>query len=285
MVATSFFTDDFATAVAALGHSLNRVNTTARRLMMYIPEQVSPRGLCIASATGFEPYPVQRVEPPAGGKGVYYHFIDQYTKLRLWELEEVGARAVVYLDADMLVLRNFDELYGLPYNFAAGLDVYTSRKGFTFQFNAGLLFLRPRTALFREFMKLIETAKYWRHEAEQAFLNTFYAKDVVKLPYAYNANLAIKARNAKVWDGIKKDIRVIHYTMVKPFTRDNKDYAAVPMRELEANARRRSTEFGGIFAEEMDIWAQAWHETYEQYGQKLEDCMKRSDKIQARRSD
>ena len=246
--------------------------------MLYIPEQVSPRGLCIASATGFHPHPVQRIEPPGEGKGVYYHFIDQYTKLRLWELEEAGARGVVYLDADMLVLRNFDELFGLPYNFAAGLDVYTNRKGFTFQFNAGLLFLRPSASLFRDMTRLIGTANYWRHEAEQAFLNTFYAKDVVKLPYAYNANLAIKARNAKVWEGIKKDIRVIHYTMVKPFTRDNKNYALVPMNELEANARRRSSEFGGIFAEEMDIWARAWHETYATYGQKLESCMHLSNK-------
>lgn len=279
VIATSFFTDEFATAVAALGDSLNRVNTTARRVMLYIPEQVSPRGLCIASATGFEPHAVERIEPPDHGQGVYAHFIDQYTKLRLWELDSVGARGVVYLDADMLVLRNFDELFGLPYNFAAGLDVYTNRKGFTFQVNAGLLFLRPDSALFRRFMHLVGTADYWRHEAEQAFLNTFYAKDVVKLPYAYNANLAIKARNPRVWAGIRAQIRVIHYTMVKPFTRDNKDYALVPMNELAANARRRGGEFGGIFAEELELWAQAWHETYTTYGGRLENCMALSNRV------
>ena len=72
----------------------------------------------------------------------------------------------------------------------------------------------------------------------------------------------------------KRDIRVIHYTMVKPFTRDNKNYALVPMGELAANARRRGkSEFGGIFAEEMETWAQAWKETYAMYGEKLENCM------------
>ncbi|KAM5538116.1 hypothetical protein V8D89_008313 [Ganoderma adspersum] len=278
VIATSFFTDEFATAVAAVGASLTRANTTARRVMLYIPEQVSPRGLCIASATGFHPYAVERIAPPGGSEGIFPHFIDQYTKLRLWEVGEMlGAHGVVYLDADTLVLRNFDELFTLPYPFAATGDVYTNH-GFVLGFNAGVLFLRPSMAVFREMLRKIPEAEFWRHEAEQAFLNTFFARDVVRLPYAYNANLAIKVRAPKMWAGISKEIRVIHYTMVKPFTKDNKNYALVPMGELEANARRRASEEGGVFVEEMELWAQAWHETYETYGQKLEDCMALSDK-------
>ena len=50
------------------------------------------------------------------------------------------------------------------------------------------------------------------------------------------------------------------------------------MRELEANARRRASEFDGIFVEEMETWARAWHDTYEKYGAKLESCMLLSDK-------
>ena len=273
VIATSFFTDEFATAVAALGDSLNRANTTARKIMIYIPSQVSPRGLCIASATGFHPHPVARIEPPDAGAGVYPHFIDQYTKLRLWELDALGAKGVVYLDADTLVLRNFDELFALPYRLAATGDVYTNRKGFVLGFNAGVLFLRPSTPLFEEMLLRIPEAEFWRHEAEQAFLNTFFAKDVARLPYAYNANLAIKARVPRMWEGIKKEIRVIHYTMVKPFTKDNKNYALVPMDELEANARRRASEEGGVFVEEMETWAQAWHETYATHREKLEACM------------
>ncbi|KAI9065460.1 glycosyltransferase family 8 protein [Trametes sanguinea] len=277
VIATSFFTDEFATAIATLGHSLNRVNTTARKLALYIPEQVSPRGLCIASATGFTPHPVQRISPPNDGQGIFPHFVDQFTKLRIWELGEAGARGVVYLDADTLALRNFDELFALPFALAAGPDVYTN-KAWGVSFNAGVLFLRPSARVFRELVAAIDTAPYWRHEAEQALLNAFFAAEVVKLPYAYNANLAIKAYSRTVWEGIKHEIRVIHYTMVKPFTRDNKNYALVPMDELEANARRRSSEEGGIFVEEMELWAQTWHELYGIYGAKLRQCMTLSDK-------
>ncbi|KAI0714181.1 hypothetical protein C8T65DRAFT_694919 [Cerioporus squamosus] len=265
------YTDEFATAIATLGHSLNRVNTTARRLMLYIPEQVSPRALCIATATGFEAKPVQRIAPPNDGRDVFKHFVDQYTKLRLWQLDKDGARGVVYLDADTLATRNFDELFALPHSLAAVPDVYTNRKGFALQFNAGVLFLRPSTAVFWKIVETIPTAHYWRHEAEQALLNAFFAKDVVRLPYAYNANLAIKARSPRMWEGIKEEMRVIHYTMAKPFTGDNWRY--VPMDQLEENARRRGRKESGRFAEEMDLWAQAWKEVYATYGEKLEGCM------------
>ncbi|KAI0665267.1 nucleotide-diphospho-sugar transferase [Cubamyces menziesii] len=277
VIATSFFTDEFATAIAALGHSLNRVNTTARRLALYIPEQVSPRGLCIAGASGFTPYAVERISPPDNGAGIFPHFVDQFTKLRIWELGEAGARGVVYLDADTLAVRNFDELFALPFGVAAAPDVYTN-KAWGVSVNAGVLFLRPSAATFRALRAAVDTAPYWRHEAEQALLNAFFAGELVKLPYAYNANLAIKAYSRRVWEGIKREIRVIHYTMVKPFTRDNKNYAWVPMEELEANARRRSAEEGGIFVEEMEYWAQTWRETYALYGERLRYCMTLSNK-------
>ena len=152
-------------------------------------------------------------------------------------------------------------------------DVYTDSQGFVTAFNAGVMFLRPDTELFHDMVSKIATAHYPAEQAEQAFLNHYFGAEALRLPYAYNANLAIKARVPRMWEGIKKEIRVIHYTMVKPFTKDNKNYALVPMDELEANARRRASEEGGVFVEEMETWAQAWKETYAMYGAKLENCM------------
>ena len=225
--------------------------------------------LCIASATGFHPHPVARIEPPDAGAGVYPHFIDQYTKLRLWELDAHGARAVVYLDADTLALRNFDELFTLPYTFAAAPDVYTNRKGFWLHFNAGVLFLRPSSARFREFLQLLDAAPYDRHEAEQAFLNTFYAKDALRLPYAYNANLAIKVRTPRLWDALQPEMRIMHYTMAKPFLQG--DYDEVPIDQLEKNAARVARKLPE-FKEEIIEWIEAWKETKRSYSTKLARC-------------
>ncbi|KAH9916982.1 nucleotide-diphospho-sugar transferase [Epithele typhae] len=251
VIATTFYTDGFASAVAALGGSLARVNTTARLVMLYIPEQ---------------PLPVERVAPP-DARDVYYHFVDQYTKLRLWELDaRLGARAVVYLDADTLAFRNFDELFALPFELAATPDVFTTAAGFSLRFNAGVLFLRPSSERFRQFMRLAAVTDYPRHEAEQGLLNALYEESVARLPYAYNANLAIKARAPAMWAGMRDEVRVVHYTLVKPFTVDNKRYSLVPMAQLEANARRRGREDSA-----------GWAETYRAYGHKLDACMHLSD--------
>ena len=56
--------------------------------------------------------------------------------------------------------------------------------------------------------------KYPLGEADQAFLNLYFASAVVRLPYAYNANLAIKKRSLAPWDALKGEMRVVHYTPV-----------------------------------------------------------------------
>ncbi|TFY60036.1 hypothetical protein EVJ58_g5400 [Rhodofomes roseus] len=254
-VVTCMYTDSYATAIATLGHSLDRVNSTATRLLFYLPEHVSSEALCIATATGFVPHPVSRIAPPHNGEGTNKRFLDAYSKLNLWTLNDAGYKAVVHLDADTLVLRNFDELFALPYRFGAVPDVYVGSHGFALEFNTG-------------------TLSYDEIQADQAFLNQYYAASAVRLPYAYNANLAIKVRKPAMWEDLWKRARVVHYTLVKPFLAeaDNSGETIVPMEGLEENIRARMGEFDGVFKEELLEWLGQWKETYAKYGEKLKEC-------------
>lgn len=149
-VVSSLYSDDFAIAVAVVGHSTRSVNVSARLLLPYLEKKVSEKALCIARATGWEPYPVPSVPPPHGGKGIHPRFGDQYTKLNIWKLDQMGIDSAVYLDADTLVRRNFEELFDNPFNFAAVPDVYGAGdpRGFSLTFNAGVLAYRPSSAVF-----------------------------------------------------------------------------------------------------------------------------------------
>ncbi|KAH9944795.1 nucleotide-diphospho-sugar transferase [Amylocystis lapponica] len=272
-IVTSLYTDGYATAVAALGHSLNKVNTTASRLLLYIPEQISPRALCIATASGFIPHPVARIAPPHGGRGVGAHFADQYSKLNLWTLDESGFKSVVYLDADTLVHRNFDELFGLPYSFAAVPDVYAGARGYVVGFNAGVLVLRPSTAVFLDMLRDVEGAAYAAGEAEQAFLNHYYAAEALRLPYAYNANLVIKERTPALWAGLRREARVVHYTVMKPFLTDLHGWrSVVGMQEVERHVLAQIGARGGLFDEEVRAWLEMWRETRHAYDEALTAC-------------
>jgi hypothetical protein len=191
-VVTTMYTDTFAHGVATLGHSLQLAGTNARLILAYFPERISPRALCIAKAGGWELHPIVRIPPPHEGKGIHYTFVDQYSKLRLWSFDRIGVKSLVYLDADILVRQNFDEIFDLPYNFAAAPDVWTNERGITIGFNAGVMLLRPDSAVFQDMLSKLETADFPPEEAEQAFLNLYFGGHALRLPFIYNGNLATK---------------------------------------------------------------------------------------------
>lgn len=271
-VVTTLYTDAYAPAVATLGHSLRKVDTSARLIMLYIPSQVSASALCLAASSGFVPHPVARIPPPANGSGIEPRFADQYTKLTLWTLDALPepVRALVYVDADALVLRNFDELFAAPWAFAAVPDVYTDARGFTTSFNAGVMLVRPDSALFAAMRAALPAARFPRRMAEQAFLNQFFATDALRLPYAYNGNLALKERAPAVWHGIRTEMRIIHYTLIKPFV--SKHWGAVPLDRMQRRVDEAARAKGGMFREEMLLWGRMWEETRTVYAQRLDEC-------------
>ncbi len=268
-IVTSMYNDAFAAPIATLGHSLNRVESNTRRILFYIPGQVSERALCIATVSGWEPHPVARVDPPADG-GVHQHFIDQFTKLSIWKFDELGIKAVVYLDADTLVRRNFDELFAMPFNFAAVPDVYIDDPGFSIGFNAGVLFVRTSTSAFHKLVSSINTARYAHWEAEQALLNVFYGADVVRLPYIYNGNMAIKRRNPEMWEGLQSELRLIHYSLVKPFWREV--YNETGLEDMHRNVLMRAEEWDGTWRDEILEWGEAWKDTEDTHRYAITRC-------------
>ncbi|KAH8087806.1 nucleotide-diphospho-sugar transferase [Cristinia sonorae] len=272
-VVTSLYSDDFAGGVATLGHSLRQANTTARLIVIYIPDQVSPAALCLATSTGFFPHPVKRIPPPHDGQGVYAHFLDQFTKLNVWTLDQIGVRSLVYLDADTLVKRNFDELFALPFVFGAVPDVYIGKLGYALQFNAGVLFLHTSTEVFNDMVSKLTTAHYPLVDAEQSFLNHYFGAEAVRLPYHYNVNLAIKYRSQALWDGTASEHRVIHYTLVKPFIGRGPTYTPVKYEHLEWFTAQTATEDNGIFKEEMLWWRKVFRDMKRTYGDAQSKCL------------
>ncbi|KAK7691804.1 hypothetical protein QCA50_005207 [Cerrena zonata] len=271
-VVTTLYTDAFAPAVATLGHSLRKADVSARLILLYLPEKVSPSALCVATSSGFIPQPVSRIPPPKNGDGAHPHFLDQFTKLTLWKLDQQGIKSLVYLDADTLVRRNFDELFALPFNFAAVPDVYTDHNGYILGFNAGVLFIRTSTTVFNQMVSKIEHADFPLLEAEQSYLNHYFGAEVVRLPYAYNGNLAIKRRSPEMWKNTTEERRIVHFTWPKPFLQG--DYERVPWYNLEEKVMEVSTWEDGLWKEEMLWWGDMFKEMKHIYRSTLKQCFR-----------
>ncbi|KAI0691102.1 nucleotide-diphospho-sugar transferase [Cytidiella melzeri] len=229
-------------------------------IVLYFPEKVSSVALCMATISGFEPVAVSRIAPPGHGKGIHTHFLDQFTKLSLWSLDKLDITSLVYLDADTLVLHNFDELFQLPYAFAAGPDVWGDQRGLTLEFNAGVLFLRPNTAVYEHMLAVLSTARFPLYFAEQAFLNQYFAGSTLTLPPIYNGNLAMKLRYPELWAGMQSELRVVHYTMVKPFV--TPQFGGMEVDKVADRVSEAEGNDGGRYREEVVMWGNMWEEMY-----------------------
>lgn len=270
-VVSALYNELYTIPVATLGHSIQQAGISARRILFHIPGRLSPRSLCIARAAGWEPLEVDFIPPPNNGAGIGHRFGDQYTKLHLWSLDTVlGVNRVVYLDADTLVRRNFDELFDVPFPFGAVPDVY-SNTGFKLNFNAGVLVLHPNHTTFESVRARIDDARFPPGEAEQAFLNLYFGADAVRLPYLYNANLAIRERSPALWEAMRDEIRVVHYTWPKPFPMEGKQEIVDGVR-LERAIDEARRDHGGAHAEAIEWWVDAYIQFREQNRDALEEC-------------
>ncbi|KAJ6583850.1 glycosyltransferase family 8 protein, partial [Mycena vulgaris] len=274
-IVSTLYSDGFAIAVALVGHSARSANVGARLLLPYLEKQVSEKALCIARATGWEPYAVDLIPPPHGGKGIHPRFRDQYTKLNIWKLDEMGIDSAVYLDADTLVRRNFDELFDSPFNFAAVPDVYGAGdpRGFSITFNAGMLAYRPSSAVFEDMLRELETAEYPLKQAEQAFLNLYFGGTCLRLPYVYNGNLAIKARSPVLWKRLAEEMRIVHYTGVKPFIHEGRPSdILLSLQEVEEAMDQSERRENGLFADEVGWWRGAYRRMMLERGSDIQKC-------------
>jgi glycogenin glucosyltransferase len=224
-------------------------------------------------AAGWELFEVERIPPPHNGAGIGSRFIDQYTKLHLWSLDSrLDIDRVIYLDADTLARKNFDELFDSSFPFGAVPDVY-GKSGFTVSFNGGVLVLQPNWSTYESMLERMSDARFPLQEAEQAFLNVYFGADAVRLPYVYNANLAIVERSPALWDAMRDEMRIVHYTLPKPFPGVGKDI--VDGTRLEKSINKVKRHRGGVYAEAVS-W---WEDAYNEFRTQNRDALRRCDRL------
>ena len=168
----------------------------------------------------------------------------------------------MYLDADTLVRRNFEELFTLPFNFAAVPDVFKNGIGWLIGFNSGVMFIQTSSQTMDNMINVLPMADFPKGYADQGFFNLYFAHQTARLPYIYNANLAIKQRKPEVWNAILDDIRIVHYTVRKPFPLKWEMGEA----ELQRFFEEKKQLDGGIWNHEVE-W---WRETYVRMKKSLE---------------
>lgn len=149
-----------------------------------------------------------------GTKPEFHDPLDNFCKLRLWQLE--AYERIVFLDADVLVVKNIDRLFGYP-EFCAAPNLYQELADMH-RMNSGVFVARPSQATFaRMLSELDRPGVFWRR-TDQSFLESFFP-DWHGLPYIFNTLQYVYFNLPELWHW--PSIRVVHYQYEKPWQKDH----------------------------------------------------------------
>lgn len=149
-----------------------------------------------------------------GRKPAFHSPLDNFCKLRLWQLTEY--EACVFIDADALVLRNIDKLFEYP-EFSAAPNVYETLRDFH-RMNSGVFVARPSLETFAAMVQMLDQPDVFWRRTDQTFLETFFP-DWHGLPVTMNMLQYVWFNLPELWDW--KQIGVLHYQYEKPWEADH----------------------------------------------------------------
>jgi len=149
-----------------------------------------------------------------GIKPAFHSPLDNFCKLRLWTLDRY--ERIVFIDADALVIKNIDKLFGYP-EFSAAPNLY-SELADIHRLNSGVFVARPDLATFRQMLQKLDTPGVFWRRTDQTFLEAFFS-DWHGLPYIYNTLQYVYFNLPELWHPTQ--IRVLHYQYEKPWQTDH----------------------------------------------------------------
>ncbi|XAR64032.1 Glucuronosyltransferase [Bertholletia excelsa] len=153
-------TESYVCGAIALAQSLVQ-SGTKRDLILLLDKSISvPKREALAAA-GWQIRIIKRIRNPRAEKDSYNEY--NYSKFRLWQLTDYDK--IIFIDSDIIVLRNLDLLFHFPQMAATGNDASI--------FNSGIMVIEPSKCTFHIFMRR-------RHDVisynggDQGFLNELF---------------------------------------------------------------------------------------------------------------
>ncbi|XP_031251436.1 putative UDP-glucuronate:xylan alpha-glucuronosyltransferase 4 isoform X2 [Pistacia vera] len=198
--------EGYVCGAIALAQSIIQSNTK-RDLVLLHDKSLSDKSIRGLRAAGWKTKLISRIRSPFSVKDSYNEW--NYSKLRVWQLIEY--EKVIFIDADLLVLRNIDKFFFYPQLSAAGNDGSL--------FNSGIMVIEPSLCMFEKLMvKSFKVASY--NGGDQGFLNEIFTW-WHRLPSKINHLKVFRTLDNK--DGnndehrIPENLYAIHYLGLKPW--------------------------------------------------------------------
>ncbi|KAG5155420.1 hypothetical protein JHK82_013389 [Glycine max] len=138
-----------------------RMSGSTRDLVILVDETISEYHRSGLEAAGWKIRTIQRIRNPKAEKDAYNEW--NYSKFRLWQLTEYDK--IIFIDADLLILRNIDFLFGMPEITATGNNGTL--------FNSGVMVVEPSNCTFKLLMDHINEFESY-NGGDQGYLNEIF---------------------------------------------------------------------------------------------------------------
>lgn len=202
--------DTYLCGAIVLAQSIRRAGST-RDLVLLHDHTVSKPALRTLAAAGWIPRKIKRIRNPRAARGTYNEY--NYSKFRLWQLSEY--ERVVFVDADILVLRNLDVLFRFPQLTAVGNDGSL--------FNSGIMVIEPSQCTFDALIRNRRTIRSY-NGGDQGFLNEVFVwwhrlpRRVNYLKNFWANTTGERALKERLFRAEPAEVWSIHYLGMKPWT-------------------------------------------------------------------
>ncbi|XP_075498377.1 UDP-glucuronate:xylan alpha-glucuronosyltransferase 1-like isoform X1 [Primulina tabacum] len=146
-------------AIAA-AQSIQMAGST-RDLVILVDETISDYHRSGLELAGWKVRTIQRIRNPKAEKDAYNEW--NYSKFRLWQLTDYDK--IIFIDADLIILRNIDFLFGMPEISATGNNGTL--------FNSGVMVIEPSNSTFQLLMDHINEIESY-NGGDQGYLNEIF---------------------------------------------------------------------------------------------------------------
>ncbi|GKU90599.1 hypothetical protein SLEP1_g4577 [Rubroshorea leprosula] len=188
-----------------------RMAGSTRDLVILVDESISEYHRGGLEAAGWKIHTIQRIRNPKAEPEAYNEW--NYSKFRLWQLTDYDK--IIFIDADLLILRNIDFLFEMPEISATGNNATL--------FNSGVMVVEPSNCTFQLLMDHINEIESY-NGGDQGYLNEVFTwwhripKHMNFLKHFWEGDEEeIKQNKIRLFGADPPILYVLHYLGNKPW--------------------------------------------------------------------
>lgn len=187
-----------------------RLTGSNRDLVILVDATIIPEHREGLQAAGWKLREIERIRNPKAERDAYNEW--NYSKFRLWQLTDYDK--IIFIDADLLILRNIDFLFGMPEITATGNNATL--------FNSGVMVIEPSNCTFQLLMDHINDIESY-NGGDQGFLNEIFTwwhrlpKHMNFLKHFWSSDAEEKELKTYLFGADPPILYVLHYLGNKPW--------------------------------------------------------------------